>query len=119
MRAHVGKHILDGECKDSQPCGFCGRGACSNRLADPTKRGGKKFYSKVLSNCPYYIDIKKRAKKSSIRYPCTNYLDKCPLCNADIWKYNIPKHYTDMHQGVEVPTTPTQDEIAFMKKIKL
>ena len=63
MKVHVGKHILGDECQDSKLCGYYGGGACSNRLAEPTKRCGKKFYFKVLSNCPYYVDIKKAKKK--------------------------------------------------------
>ena len=93
MKVHVGKYIIKGTAEGRYPCGYCGRESCQNKLSAPTKKGGKYFHNKVESNCPYYIHHSRRVKKASNRYPCTNYLNKCIMCKADIWLYNVEHHY--------------------------
>ena len=56
-------------------------------------------------------------KKASNRYPCTNYLNKCVLCKADVWLYNTEHHYEDMHPEAEKPELDPE-EVKFMSKKK-
>ena len=115
MRVHVGKHILKGWAEGRYPCGYCGRESCESKLCAPTKKGSEYFYNKVESNCPFYIHQARRVKKASKRYPCTNYLNKCALCKADVWLYNIKHHYEDMHPNAECPKVDPE-EIELMTK---
>ena len=118
MRTHVGKHILNKETNSRSPCGFCGRSSCQNKLTKPSKKGKELFYRLVESNCPYYVQHARRVTKASSRNPCTNYLNKCPLCNCDVWLYNVKNHYEDMHPNVDIPLLD-EPEIKFMKKSKI
>ena len=95
-------------------CGYCGRGSCQNKLGAPTRKGKELFYNKVDSNCPYYVHAARRVKKASKHNPCTNYLNKCVLCKGDVWLYNIPNHYQDMHPGADAPTL-NPEEVTLMK----
>ena len=115
MRTHVGRHILNGNSNIRSPCGYCGRGSCNNTLGPPSKKGKEYFYNKVVSNCPYYIEVSRRIQKSSPRRPCTNYINKCAVCKADIWLYNIQHHYEDMHPGFDIPQLD-KEELKNMKK---
>jgi hypothetical protein len=118
MKIHVGKHILKGDCETRAPCGYCGRGCCDNKLAAPNRRGKELFYVKVQSNCPYYVHAARRVQKSSTKNPCTNYMNKCQQCKADVWFYNLKNHYEDMHPDcVDVPDVDS-DEVEIMNKVK-
>ena len=115
MKIHIGKHILNGDCEGRAPCGFCGRSCCENKLGKPNRKGNSFFYSKVQSNCPFFIHTTRRIQNSSKKNPCTNYLNKCSQCQADIWHYNTKNHYEDMHPGcTDIPDVDPQ-EIANMK----
>lgn len=117
MWIHVGKHILKGSGKSRYPCGYYGRDCCKLRLGKPTKKNGELFYNIVEGVCPYKFDPSRKVKMSSRKHPCTNYLQKCTLCQADIWKYNLAHHYKDVHIGMDVPILdPT--EIHNMNKCK-
>ena len=117
MKIHVGKHILNGMADGQQPCGYCGRGSCQNQLGDLTKKG-EKLYTKVISRCPFYVSQSRRVVKASTRHPCTNYLNKCTVCKADVWYYNLPHHFQVMHPNNESPEIDA-NEIALMKKSKI
>ena len=77
MKIHVGKHILNGNCKNRYACGYCGRESCQNKLGVPTRKNNELFYNKVESNCPYYVHASWKVQKASKRNPCTNYLNMC------------------------------------------
>ena len=32
----------------------------------------------------------------------TNHVIKCPKCQADVWTYNLPNHYQNMHADTEL-----------------
>ena len=115
MKIHVGRHILNGNSEERYPCGYCGRGACQNKLGAPTRKNNELFYNKVESNCPYFVNVVRRVKKASSRFPCLNYLNKCALCQGDVWLYNIAHHYKDMHPGADVPTL-NPEEVKLMTK---
>ena len=117
VRTHVGRHILNGSCGVRYPCGFCGRDCCQNSLGPPTKKGKEYFHVKVVSTCPYYIEIVRRIQKSSQKRPCTNYVNKCAVCKGDVWWYNLGHHYEDMHPGVDAPRLD-EEEIKNMTKKK-
>ena len=111
-------NILNEEANSRTPCGFCGRSSCQNKLTKPTRKGNEYFYRNVESNCPYYIQHARRVTKSSLRNPCTNYLNKCILCKSDVWLYNVKNHYEDMHPNTEIPLLD-KSEIDIMKKYKI
>ena len=113
---HGGKHILRGECVARYPCGYCGRESCHNKLCAPNKIGNAFYYVKVESNCPYFIQHARKVKKSSNRYPWTNYLEKCALCKADVWTYNGKNHYNDMHPKVACPQIDPEELKIMLKK---
>ena len=117
LKVHVGKHILDGTAEGRYPCGYCGRESCQNKLGPPTRKNNECFYNKIESNCPFYVHQTRRVKKASNRYPCTNYLNKCVLCKADVWLYNTEHHYEDMHPEAEKPELDPE-EVKFMSKKK-
>ena len=119
MKVHVEKHILDGIAEGPQPCGYCGRAnSCQSKLTHPNKKNGQKFYTKVDSNCPFYMHTARRVQKASTRYPCTNYLLKCTVCKADVWHYNMPSHFEILHPHNESQKIDPA-EIELMKKSKL
>ena len=117
MKVHVGKHILNGTAEGRYPCGYCGRNSCQNKLSAPTKKNKQYFYNKIESNCPFYFHQARRVKKASKLHPCTNYLNKCVLCKADVWLYNIENHYEDMHSEADRPKIDPK-EVELMSKKK-
>ena len=74
------------------------------------------FFNKVISNCPFMHHVTRKAKKASVHYPCRNYLDKCALCKADVFIYNMEHHYEDVHPDFAEPPRVDPDEIKLMMK---
>ena len=121
MWAHVGAHILRGECGDPphrNPCGYCGRSVCDNKLGSATKKQDEVFFRKVTSNCPFMHHVARKAKKASARHPCLNYLVKCALCKADVFAYNMEHHYEDVHPDFAERPKVDPEEIKLMMKQK-
>ena len=92
MRGHIGYHILRDHVS-CDVCGFCGLNSCMNRLFRTSKQFGKVYYG-IDSNCQLFFRSKRKPVYSK-REKCSNYLTKCYVlnCNADIWRYNMVKHY--------------------------
>ena len=109
MRCHVGKHILLNQIGTDVPCGYCGRSVCNNKLVVSSKTKGKKNY-RPESTCPYFVDVFRKPTKSSKTTPCLNFLEKCNVCNENVWKYNRPKHFELMHDSHDVPTIPDDEK---------
>ena len=99
MRQHVGDHIRNDQLLER--CGFCGTTACSSTLKRTSKRGDKIFY-KLESNCPYFVKWGRIPNAFTARNKCTNHVIKCPKCQADVWPYNLPNHYQNMHADTEL-----------------
>ena len=116
MRTHVGKHILKSELNHSSlTCGFCGMTGCESKLQVSSKRGDKTFY-KVVSNCQFKQVEKKSPAVFSRRNLCTNWLLKCPHCDADVWTYNAELHFRERHCGTECPQYVSGEEKRAMLK---
>ena len=60
------------------------------------------FYM-INSNCPYFVELARKPSKGNRVNPCSNYLEKCKFCSQDVWKYNLIRHYSQVHQDVELP----------------
>lgn len=114
MRKHVGEHILKQNVNDCNTCGFCGRNVCENILKRSSRKAGVDYF-KVQSNCPYFVEWKKKPVFST-RNPCTNQLVACSKCNASIWTYNAESHYSSVHPQVEYQSLVSQEEIEKMMK---
>ena len=110
---------VGGCIKDRYPCGYCGRGSCQNKLGAPNRKNKELFYNKVDSNCPYYAHVARRVQKASKHNPCTNYLNKCVLCKGDVWLYNIPNHYEDMHPGADASNPESRRSSVDEKEVNM
>ena len=105
MRKHVGRHMLNQTLINEHSvttCGFCGRNICSNELVVSSHKKGNVYY-KLKSNCSYAIKPKKGYTTYSGRNTCSNGVIKCKICKADIWKYNIRIHYSEVHTNTSLP----------------
>ena len=100
------------------PCGFCGRDICQTSLEETSKKKGEKHYKIKKTNCPYSNILLRKPTKANRVNPCTNYLEKCNACGADVWKYNQKKHYELVHQEMEDVPQLDEHEIDLVKKLK-
>lgn len=102
MRGHIAYHIISDHVS-SDICGFCGRNSCLNKLVKTSSHHGKNYY-RIDSNCHIFFNYKRKPVYSK-REKCSNYLAKCDAtnCNADIWKYDMVKHYNEKHSHLNVP----------------
>ena len=116
MRIHVGHHILFSKLNTKYPCGFCGKEGCSAELMKTKKT------SKMFSNCPYFVDIKRKSKTVSVRVPCLNYITECshPNCTFTTWVYNMKNHFQDCHPSndLEHLVEINAEEIERMRRYK-
>ena len=103
MRTHIGWHEVNGQLgKLLHPCGYCGRDICQSKLEVKSKKKWVPFY-KINSNWPYFVELARKPSKGNRINPCSNYLEKCKFCSQDVWKYNLIRHYSQVHQDVELP----------------
>ena len=65
------------------------------------------FY-KINSKCPHFVELAWKLSKCNQVNPCFNYLEKCKFCSQDVWKYNLMRHYSQVHQDVELPAIWTK-----------
>ena len=102
MRSHVGGHILRNEIGTSRMCGFCGKDACETRMKS-SRKGTKTFISVESSDCPFYFDYGRSKAFNKKKNPTTNRIVACSVqgCKSLIWIYNLEKHFTEKHVGVD------------------
>ena len=102
MRSHVGGHILRNEIGTSRMCGFCGKDACETRMKS-SRKGTKTFISVESSDCPFYFDYGRSKAFNKKKNPTTNRIVACSVqgCKSLIWTYNLEKHFTEKHVGVD------------------
>ncbi len=118
MITHSAAHILnDGTIgDDDELCSLC-LWPSTHCIFRVTCRSGNKYQLDLLhSTCTHVVkSLSKLTSNYSIsvkptaKYPCTNILVQCPLCNSDqpfIWWYNMATHLCHMHPQNAKPLIP-------------
>jgi hypothetical protein len=103
MRTHVGKHILKGEIpSDINNCGWCGSTQCYPTTLQKTTKTRGVWSFKPVSQCDYQYFHARKPGKASRDNPCSNWVEGCTVCKAEIWKYNLPAHFAAKHEDHEL-----------------
>ena len=118
MRTHVGKHLINSSDICENSCGFCGMVGCKTYLETSSSSGSKTFHQ-PKSNCPYFYPYKRLGKKATRYTPCLNRVTSCPVCNMNIWSYNLKEHFSQKHPDEDnsVVCVP-KEEIILLNKFK-
>ena len=66
-------------------------------------RRTKTFISVESSDCPFYFDYGRSKAFNKKTNPTTNRIVACSVkgCKSLIWTYNLEKHFTEKHVGVD------------------
>ena len=114
MRTRVGKHILKGEIPpDCNICGWCGSTQCYPTTLKRTTKTKGLWHYKPISKCDYQHFHARKPAKSNKDNPCTNWVESCPVCKSEIWKYNLPSHYAEKHKDHKAYKI-SDEELKFM-----
>ena len=99
LRIHVGKHIINGDIKGENVCGYCG-GTCYTALERSTKTKGNWLY-KPNSRCKLFWAMFRKPGASTPTAPCSNFVEHCKVCGESVWFYNMGCHYSANHSEHE------------------
>ncbi|OQR91237.1 hypothetical protein ACHHYP_04854 [Achlya hypogyna] len=109
MRQHVGAHMaLEGF--NTIRCGFCGLddGTCEISLTAGTST--VTVTPVPQGHCPrfrkFYVTSAQKNHK------CTNIPMQCSACSQWLWKYTLPQHYRECHDGEATMSAADRDATA-------